>query len=223
MSESKKYIPALGYDRLSGIYDQVIKLTMPENRFRQQLVQQANVQPDEKVLDFGFGTASQTILLKQHAMEATIMGVEIDPQIKSIAEEKVRKKGLIIQLDLYDGKHLPYEDETFDKVVSSLVFHQLDKEQKEIAFNELLRVLKFGGEIHIGDWGKASNPFMRIAFLGVQLLDGFKTTRDNLKGLIPKYLSNAGFVKVVNKGFINTLFGTFCFYKATKKYYDETI
>lgn len=215
--ETTKYIPALGYDRLSNFYDRTIRWTMPEEKFRTRLVRQVNLQAGEKVLEFGFGTASQTILLKQQTPEAEIIGVDVDPKIRELALEKVQKAGLKIRLDLYDGKTLPYPDATFDKVVSSLVFHQLDKTQKALAFAEIHRVLKPGGELHIGDWGRARNVGMRLAFLLVQLLDGFETTTDNVKGLLPEMIANAGFEHIEETGYINTGIGTFSFYKTRKQ------
>ena len=216
-TDKTKYIPALGYDSLSNFYDRTVRWTMPEEKFRNRLVQQVNLQPGEKLLEFGFGTASQTILLKQQTPEAEIIGVDVDPKIRELAWEKVQKAGLEIQLDLYDGQNLPYPDAMFDKVVSSLVFHQLDKEQKAGAFAEIHRVLKLGGELHIGDWGKARHVGMRIAFLLVQLLDGFKTTNDNVKGLLPEMIANAGFENVKETGYINTAIGTYSFYKAERQ------
>lgn len=211
------YTPALGYDRLSNFYDRTIRWTMPEEKFRKRLVEQADLQAGEKVLEFGFGTASQTILLKQQTPRAEIIGVDVDPKIRELAMEKVQKAGLEIQLDLYDGNNLPYPDASFDKVVSSLVFHQLDKTEKTLALLRIHRVLKPGGELHIGDWGKARHIGMRLAFLLVQLLDGFKTTTDNVKGLLPEMMANAGFEKVEETGYINTAIGTFSFYKTEKQ------
>lgn len=214
--KQETYIPALGYDRLSNFYDRTIRWTMPEEKFRTRFVRQVNLHTGEKVLEFGFGTASQTILLKQQTPEAEIIGVDVDPKIRELALRKVRKAGLEIPLDLYDGKTLPYPDATFDKVVSSLVFHQLDRVQKALALGEIHRVLKPGGELHIGDWGKARHIGMLLAFLLVQLLDGFKTTNDNVKGLLPEMIAKAGFEHVEETGFINTGIGSFSFYKSEK-------
>jgi ubiquinone/menaquinone biosynthesis C-methylase UbiE len=111
---------------------------------------------------------------------------------------------------------LPYPDETFDRVISSLVFHHLTPIQKAKALQDIKRVLKFDGELYIADWGKAENSLMRGLFYGVQLLDGFKTTRDNVAGLMPSYLLEAGFlsVKVLKK--YRTVFGTLELFRAKK-------
>ncbi len=214
--ENKEFIPALGYDWLSGLYDLTIKLTMPEKKFRNKLIEHLNPQSNEIILEFGFGTAQNLILGKNKNQITNFIGVDIDPKIKSIAVKKLNKIGLNIPLYLYDGNTLPFPDNHFDKVFSSLVFHQLDKGTKSNCLKELQRVLKPGGELLIGDWGKAKTTLMRIVFYFVQLLDGFKTTTDNVNGFMPWYISEAGFLQVKEVDFINTKIGTYSYYKAIK-------
>ncbi|MBL7800694.1 MAG: class I SAM-dependent methyltransferase [Chitinophagales bacterium] len=212
----QKFIPALGYDFLSEYYDLTIKLTMPEKKFRSRLIDFVNPLSGESILEFGFGTAQNLILLKERKPEALVQGVDIDPKIKSIAEYKLRKHSLEVPLHLYDGKTLPFADNSFDKVFSSLVFHQLDAENKLTCLKELYRVLKPDGMLIIGDWGKAKSKWMRFSFYAVQLLDGFKTTNDNVNGLMPQFISDAGFQDVEEEDFINTLIGTYSYYTAIK-------
>ena len=57
---------------------------------------------------------------------------------------------------------------------------------------------------------------MRLAFLPVQVLDGFETTTDNVKGRLPELCRRAGFQDVQQKSCVRTLFGTLSFYQATK-------
>ena len=109
---------------------------------------------------------------------------------------------------------MPYSESCFDRVLTSLVFHHLTAEQKHNSLVEIKRVLKPNGELHIADWGKASSILMRSLFFFVQLLDGFKTTNDNIKGLMPAYIENAGFKKVEIKKNYSTVFGTLTLYKA---------
>jgi hypothetical protein len=58
---------------------------------------------------------------------------------------------------------------------------------------------------------------MRFTFGFVQLLDGFKTTNDNVKGLMPDFISKAGFQNVIISNSINTAIGTFSYFNAIKK------
>src|SRR5574343_209448 len=211
-----KFIPALGYDFLSDYYDLAIKLTMPEKKFRNKLIDYVNPQENEKILEFGFGTAQNIIILKQRFPDCNIQGIDIDPKIKTIAEYKLNRAGIETPLFLYDGDKLPFEGNSFDKVYSSLVFHQLDMITKLKCLLEIYRILKPNGELIIGDWGKAKTKWMRFSFYLVQLLDGFKTTTDNVNGLMIKYITDAGFKNALEVDYINTSIGTYSYYKAEK-------
>ena len=205
MIKQKDFIPALGYDFLTAYYDLTIKLTMPEKRFRTLLVEELNPQSGEKILEFGFGTGQNLLLVKQKEPKTDLIGLDIDPKVRDIAQHKIRKNGFELPLDLYDGSAFPYADAQFDKVYSSLVFHQLDAATKLHCLKEIYRVLKPNGHLLIGDWGKAKSRLMRGAFYAVQLLDGFKTTNDNVNGLMPNFMSQAGFVNVIESQFINSM------------------
>ena len=212
----KEFIPALGYDWLTGFYDLTIRLTMPEKKFRTKLIDEVEPQNDETILEFGYGTGQNIILAHERNNKTKLNGLDIDPKVKEIAEYKIKKLGFGITLDLYEGATFPYPDNSFDKVFSSLVFHQLDAETKLYCLKEIYRVLKPNGNLIIGDWGKAKSKLMRFLFYIVQILDGFKTTNDNVNGLLPKFMEQAGFKNVTEKDFINTRIGTYSYYKATK-------
>lgn len=216
MKEENKYIPALKYHWLTNFYDWLICNFFPEKEFKSALLKQANILDGHAVLDFGCGTATLTIMAKQNQPLAKLTGVDVDEKILSIAREKLKKTKNGIQIDKYDGDVLPYRDSSFDRVITSLVFHHLTKEQKENSLKEIKRVLKPDGELHIADWGKAENFLMRFLFFFIQLLDGFKTTTDNVKGLLPDYMNTAGFNNVKIAKNYSTIFGTLTLYKATK-------
>lgn len=216
MVKKKDFIPALGYNWLTGLYDLAIKLTMPEKKFRIKLIDLLNPKDNESILEFGFGTGQNIILAYKRNSKTKFTGVDIDPKVKQIADNKKDKLGMTLNLDLYDGKTFPYADNSFDKVFSSLVFHHLDKKTKLSSLKEIYRVLKPNGQIIIGDWGKSKTKMMRIAFYAVQIFDGFKTTNDNVNGLLPMYIEKVGFKKGAEIGFINTAIGTYSYYKATK-------
>ena len=127
-----------------------------------------------RALEFGFGTGQNLIIANNRNNSAYYVGLDIDPKVKHIAEEKFKKKGLKIKLDLYDGNLFPYADNTFDKVFSSLVFHQLDKNTKSSCLNEINRVLKPDGKIVFTFHNKELNIWN--AFLKSISLAGFIKT-----------------------------------------------
>lgn len=215
--QDKPFIPALGYDFLTNYYDLTIRLTMPEKRIRETLIKEINPQKDEKILEFGFGTGQNLIKLKTHNPTIQLSGLDIDLKVKEITEHKLINQQLEVTLDLYDGGIFPYQDAQFDKVYSCLVFHQLDVDTKWFCLKEIYRVLKPNGTLIIADWGKAQNLVMRFTFLFVQLLDGFKTTNDNVKGKMPDFIRETGFKEITILQSINTLIGTFSYFKAKKR------
>src|SRR5205823_11117127 len=101
------------------------------------------------------------------------------------------KRGFDIEFREALADDLPFEDGSFDRVVSSLVFHHLPREVKERSAAEIARVLRPGGELHVADWGPG-DPLMRLAFFTTQLLDGFERTEDNIKGRLPGIFEAAG-------------------------------
>lgn len=214
--EQTKFIPALRFKWLTGLYNPLVSFTMPEIKFKAALINQAGVKPEDKVLDFGVGTATLSLLLNKKHPECSIEGVDVDEQVLKIARKNVHKAKAEIVLSKYDGLQLPYSDNSFDKVITSLVFHHLDRRQKINSFKEIRRILKTGGELHIADWGKPANITMRLAFYFVQFLDGFKTTNDNVKGLLPSYMEEAAFINIGSTRSFNTIFGTLWLYKGIK-------
>jgi hypothetical protein len=72
MPDSKNYIPALKYDWLTRIYDPVLQLTMPERKFKNALINQMNLQANDKVLDFGCGSLTLSIMAARKHMACRI-------------------------------------------------------------------------------------------------------------------------------------------------------
>lgn len=215
MTESKNYIPALKYDWLTKMYDPVLQLTMPERKFKSALICQMEIKPNDQVLDFGCGSLTLSIMAAQMHPQTQFFGVDIDEKIISIAKEKLLKTGLPIEVQQYDGNKLPYPDNSFDHVMSSLVFHHLTLRQKYFALEEIHRVLKPSGQFHIADFGKPAGAFQRFGFFSVQLLDGFQTTTDNVQNLLYKAIKET-FPDAEETTHFKTMVGTVRLIKARK-------
>ena len=215
-SSSNSYIPALRYHLLTRLYDPLVRITTRENVFKQALVRQAQIQSGHRVLDLGCGTGTLAMMVKQAHPGIDVVGLDADPEALNLARRKLEGAGVEVQLDQGLASALPYPADWFDKVISSLFFHHLRSETKQEAMREVFRVLRPGGELHIVDWGKPANAAMRLAFLAVQILDGFATIQDNVKGLLPDLLKMAGFEKVETTGCYQTLLGTLWLHRAAK-------
>lgn len=211
-----KYIPALRFHCLTDYYDWLIHYFLPEKKFKQSLLTQTNIKEGQKILDFGVGTATLSIMAKKLNPQTEITGIDIDPRILALANEKTKKELVDVHLLLYKGGELPFNDNSFDRVISSLVFHHLTREEKNSALKEIARVLKPGSELHIADWGKPSNIVMRAVFFLEQLFDGYERTIDSVRGLLPEIIKKAGFGEVNETTRFNTILGTLCLYKAIK-------
>jgi SAM-dependent methyltransferase len=146
-----------------------------------------------------------------------VFGLDADPEALHLAKTKLGAAGIDVQLDCGLASALPYAGDSFDRTLSSLFFHHLASELKLEAMREVLRVLRPGGEFHIADWGKATSLAMRVAFIGVQLLDGFATTTDSVRGLLPDLLGLAGFEEVETTDSYATILGTLSLYRARKR------
>ena len=206
--QSDAYIPALRYSWLTSIYDPVVRWTTRESTFKSALLAQADIQPGEKILDLGCGTATLTIAIKVACAEADVVGLDGDPKILEIAAKKAADVGVKISLDQGYSYELPYADNTFHRVVSSLFFHHLTTANKRRTLAEVERVLIPGGEFHLADWGKAQNIIMRGVFFIVQFLDGFETTTANVQGRLPAMIEDAGFQDVRKTAEFATPLGT---------------
>jgi len=206
-----RYIPALSYNWLTPLYDPLLKWVMREGSFKRKLIQQANIQPNMKVLDLGCGTGTLTLMLKRAHPEAQVTGMDGDSQVLNIARDK--SHGTDIQWDEGLAASLPYPDSVFDRVVTSLVIHHLTTHDKLRAFNEIYRVLKPNGELHILDFGV---PHSSITRLMTKYMRSLEEAADNFDGLIPLFITEAGLGSVNETAHFVTIFGPLSMWQAIK-------
>lgn len=209
-----RYIPALRFHALTRWYDRVLGIALDEDRFKQLLVAQAGIKPGFRVLDLGCGTGTLTLMLKRACPGARIIGLDADGAALATARRKIEAAGLHIPLIRALAFDLPFPPGSFGRVLSSLVFHHLATDAKRRTLEAVRTLLEPGGELHVADWGRAQDPLMRLAFLGVQVLDGFANTTDNVRGRLVPLMREAGFAQVAEPYRGRTLFGTLSLYCA---------
>ena len=101
------------------------------------------------VLEIGFGTGAN---LPFYPPGLRLTGVDLSPRMLAVGQDRARELGIGVELVEADAQALPFEDATFDSVVSTLVLCAVPDERATIA--ELHRVLRPGGRLllldHIG-------------------------------------------------------------------------
>lgn len=204
---SNKFVPALRFKWLTPLYDFFLGITMPEVKIKRHLIEVTSINAGSTILDFGCGTGTLTIMVKEIATGANVTGIDIDAEILKKAIYKAREKEIDVLLLNYDGTKLPFKNYSFNKVISCLVFHHLDTDTKQRVLAEIFRVLNKNGQLHIADFGRSDSWIQRTLFNIIRGLDGFKPTDANAKGLLPQLISDAGFEKVEIKKRFKTMFG----------------
>lgn len=212
----RRYIPALRYAVLTGLYDPVVRWTTRERTFKAALVRQAAVAAGDRVLDLACGTGTLAIQINLAEPGAQLVGIDADSAVLARAARKVERAAAAIDWVRGYASDLPFGDATFDCVVSSLFLHHLDRAGKLATLREVRRVLKPGGRLHVADWGKADGRIARCLFLMVQALDGFAATADNVAGRIPDFIRECGFDDVAQTIGYATPLGTLALYRARR-------
>ena len=84
------YLPALSYERLTAIYDPVIRVSTRERLFKTKLLDQAALRPGMRVLDLGCGTGTLAVWAKQRHPEVELVGLDGDPEVLERGRRKAR-------------------------------------------------------------------------------------------------------------------------------------
>ena len=162
-SEIHSFVPAAGHDWLLPFYDPLCKL-LGAGRHLAAFVAEADLQPGHRVLEIGCGTGNLTLLTKRLHPDVEVVGLDPDPKALARARRKADRAGLTVQLDQGFSQALPYPDASFDRALSSFMFHHLDLDIKAATLRETQRILKPGGSLHLLDFGGHSHSWLARLF-----------------------------------------------------------
>jgi ubiquinone/menaquinone biosynthesis C-methylase UbiE len=207
----KPYLPAMGHDRLLPLYDPLQRL-LGMGSVHRQLVDQARIQPDQRVLEIGCSTGNLAIFIKRLYSGAEVVGIDPDPKALARAQRKAGREALSVQLDRGFAEELPYPDASFDRVLSALMFHHLGPDEKEKSLGEARRVLRPGGSLHLLDFGGAK---MRSDGFMARLHHRSERLRNNFGERIPTLMGEAGFADPTEVSQRVTIAGRLTYYRAS--------
>lgn len=219
----RAFTPAAGRFAPSSLYDFGVATLTREAVWRPKLVEIIAIRPGDRVLDVGCGTGSLAILLKKQRPDVKIVGLDTDLVALSIAKSKAEAAGVDIEWRQGFAGDAANAGK-FDKVVSSLVFHQVPVPGKRTGIEAMFEATTTGGTVCIADYALQSRPAMRLAFRFIQLIDGKADTQPNADGFLEAELSKHSGKPVRPVFAIDTPTGTisiFCETKAVPAIVDQ--
>jgi ubiquinone/menaquinone biosynthesis C-methylase UbiE len=130
------------------------------------------VSPEEglKVLDVGCGTGAQLAIYQKGGCE--VSGIDLSLPMLKVAKSKLSGKAA---LAIGDAIQMPYPNEYFDLVLSSLFLHQLNTPLRSVVFDEMMRVLQPDGRILLVDFHPevARSIQGRLTYIFISLIEFF--------------------------------------------------
>jgi ubiquinone/menaquinone biosynthesis C-methylase UbiE len=190
-------IPAAGFHILTPCYEFACALFGLGRSFQRGVVDRLALTGAERLLDVGCGTGVLLAEVKRRCPNVAAVGVDADPAILLIARERLRHLGFEADLEMARADALPFSDDAFDQVVSTLVFHHLSTPVKRAALREIFRVLRPEGRFLLVDFG--ARPRQRVPWWQ-RLFEHVEHLEDHVRGRLSTFLTQAGFVNVRRMG-----------------------
>ena len=97
-------------------------------------------------LDMGCGAGPTMIWLAERGVK--VSGIDISTNALNLARENFNRSDLndrLMSLTEASVTDVPFKDESFDGIVEACVFQHLNKDDRQLAFGEVKRLLKPGG------------------------------------------------------------------------------
>ena len=122
-------------------------------RLRQKVLELAQLDAGSRLLDVGCGTGTLAIQAARLTRpNGQVAGIDPAPRQIARAQSKARRAGLDIDFRRAAIEQLPFDDQSFDAVTSTLMMHHLPDDVKAKGLNEIHRVLKPQGRLVIADF-----------------------------------------------------------------------
>jgi SAM-dependent methyltransferase len=113
-----------------------------------RLVEACGIGPEMRVLDVAAGTGNAA--LRAAAAGAQVVASDLTPRLLEAGQEQAEAQGLTLEWQEADAEHLPFEDASFDVVMSSIGV--MFAPHHSAAADELVRVCRPGGTLGLLSW-----------------------------------------------------------------------
>jgi ubiquinone/menaquinone biosynthesis C-methylase UbiE len=149
-TKSQEYIPGMGKHYLLPLYD-VVHHVFGLRPIHQEMIALAGLRDGLRVLDVGCGTGNLLRSTGTRWPKVELSGMDPDPKALARARRKTLRAGLEVRLERGFAQEMPFPDDSFDRVFSSLMLHHLDTASKDALLAEVRRVLRPGGVLVLAD------------------------------------------------------------------------
>lgn len=155
--------PRDDYDNSSKMYDLLLNPLL--NRIRNAVVDWVIVHQPQRVLDVGCGTGKQLSLFPNN-MDA--VGIDLSKAMLIQADKQA--KGRCQQAD---ATAIPFDDESFDLILSQFALHEKDTTTIDLELKEVNRLLKPEGVFSVVDFDFSDEHTFSAGFLkwGVHMIE----------------------------------------------------
>ena len=150
-------------ERVRGIYEEVADkydrlIGLPERLLFKGGRQWTCSQARGEVLEIALGTGRN---LSHYPRGVRLTGVELSPAMVELARRRAGELGIVADLREGDAQNLPFVDDSFDTVVSTLSLCTIPDDRRAVA--EAARVLRSGGRLLLLEHMRSPNPIVRAA------------------------------------------------------------
>jgi SAM-dependent methyltransferase len=130
----------------AGAWDEVSNLIADVGP---RLLDRVGIEPGMDVLDVGTGSGG-TVAIPAAQRGARVVGSDLTPELFGDARRRAVEAGVEVQWVEADAEQLPFDDESFDRVLST--FGHMFAPRHERAAAELARVCRPGGVVGVCTW-----------------------------------------------------------------------